>query len=347
MITRRAALASGLALAACTARSQPVPPIRALKDAAPFPIGFTVQAEFLQDPAYAALLAQQGSQVTPEWQMKMEYIVRDDGTFRFDAPDAIATFARAHGLRLFGHTLVWYAERPKAFETLDESRISFRDAYANYITAVVGRYKGQAVGWDVVNEAVSEDGRGRRESLWSQKLGDLEHIRLAYEQAHAVDPAPTLFLNDYYLELMPQKRATFLRLAEAILKTGAPLQGLGTQTHVNADLRPGAIKEAMRDLASLGLPIHLSEMDVSTARARGLTTDGWEGRQAALYEEAAEAFMTLPPRQRFAFTFWGLRDSDSWLRKETAGDRPLLFDAAGRPKTAAAAFEAAVGKARL
>jgi endo-1,4-beta-xylanase len=344
VIHRRLFLASAAALAGCGARSEPAVSIRPLRDAAPFPVGVAVQAEQLDDPAYAALLAQQASQVTPEWQMKMEYIVGPDGAFRFDAPDRIAAFARAHGMRLFGHTLVWYAEAPAAFVNLDESRIAFRDAYANYITAVVGRYRGQAVGWDVVNEAVNEDGHGWRENLWSRKLGLLEHMRLAYEIAQAADPNATLLLNDYYLELLPRKRATYLRLAEALLKAGAPLGGLGCQTHVNADLRTGAIKEAIADLASLGLPIHISEMDVSRARVRGLSADGWAGRQQALYAEAAEAFMALPPSQRFAFTVWGLRDSDSWLRKESASDAPLLFDPAGRPKPASAALESAFAR---
>jgi len=343
VIHRRAFVASALAAAACDrpARSQPAGPLPPLKAAAPFPIGCAVRAEQLSDPELAALIARQASQVTPEWQMKMEYIVRDDGTFRFDAPDAIAAFARARGLRLFGHTLVWYAQRPPAFERLDERRVDFADAFANYIAAVVGRYRGQAVGWDVVNEAVSADGEGWRPSLWSERLGALEHMRLAFELARAADPSAVLFLNDYDLESRPAKRREFLRLAEALLKAGAPLGGLGTQTHVAADLPRGAVKEAIQDLASLGLAVHVSEMDVSAARARGLSADGWRGRQAAVWAEAASAFAGLPPAQRFAFTLWGMRDRDSWLRAENASDTPLLFDDQGRAKPAAAAFEAA------
>jgi endo-1,4-beta-xylanase len=272
--------------------------------------------------------------------MKMEYVVRDDGAFRFDAPDRIAAFARANGQRLFGHTLVWYAQKPPAFERLDESRIAFADALTNYISATVGRYRGLACGWDVVNEAITDDGAELRESLWSQRLGRTDHMLLAYRAAHAADPEVPLFLNDYNLETLPRKRATFLRLAESLLRAGAPLGGLGTQTHVAADLAPGAIRIAIADLASLGLPIHVSEMDVSLTRARGLFKDPADlaRRQARVYAEAAEAFSALPARQRFAFTLWGLRDRDSWLVRENAADTPSLFDAAGRPKPAAAAW---------
>ena len=339
-------MTSALALTACgpKAQGQPVPAdLPPLKTRTPFRVGSCVQALHLDDPALAALLVREVSQLTPEWEMKMEYIVQPDGSFRFDAPDRIAAFARAHGMGLLGHTLVWYAQAPEAFAQLDESRIKFSDAYRNYILAVAGRYRGQVVGWDVVNEAVAEDGDGWRDSLWAQRLGAFEHIALAYRTAREADPHATLLLNDYNLEYYPKKRATFLKLAERLLASGAPLTGLGTQMHVAADIAPGQITAMIRDLASLGLPVHVSELDVSLSRAENkfLSRSDLQRRQAAVYAEAAEAFMTLPQRQRFAFTLWGLRDRDSWLKKENAGDAPAPFDDAGRPKAGAAALAGA------
>lgn len=340
--TRRSVLGSALALAACgqQALSQPPPRIAPLRRAAPFPVGTCVTARLLDDPDFAGLVAAQVSQLTPEWELKMEYVVRPDGSYRFDAPDRIADFAADHGMRLFGHTLVWYAEKPAYFEGLDGG--AFRQAFADYVQTVVGHYRGRAAGWDVVNEAVTDDGAGWRDSLWSQRLGRLDHMRIAYELAHAADPGAVLFLNDYNLESNPRKRATFLRLAEALLNAGAPLGGLGTQTHVTASLAPGAITAALRDLASLGLNVRISEMDVSLARARGWDDASAERAQSAVYAEAAEAFASLPAHQRFDFTFWGLEDSHSWLRRENAADAPLLFDDDGRPKPAAQAWEAAL-----
>ena len=335
---RRAILAGALALAACrpAAEAQPAPVrLPPLKSLATFPVGTCVQAAQLADPIFAALVADQASQLTAEWEMKMEYIAADDGTLRFDAPDAIAAFARTHDQRLFGHTLIWYAQKPAVFARLAADKAGFARAYQNYITQVVRRYRGLAAGWDVVNEAVSEDGAGWRDSLWSQTLGPLDHMITAFHHARDADPEAPLFLNDYNLESLPAKRATFLRLAETLLKAGAPLSGLGTQTHIAADLAPGALTTAIKDLASLGLLIHISEMDVSLTRARG---GDRVGRQQRLYGEAAAAFSDLPAHQRFAFTHWGLRDKDSWLRRENAADAPLLFDDLGRPKPAAAGW---------
>lgn len=341
---RRGVIAAALALAACgeKAKSQVSITLPPLKSVAPFPVGTCVQAAQLDDPAFAALVAAQVSQLTPEWELKMEYVLQPDGSYRFDAPDRIAEFAADHGQRFFGHALVWYAQKPEALARLEGD--AFRDAFSAYIAAVVGRYRGRAVAWDVVNEAVAEDGEGWRDSLWSQRLGPFEHMRFAYELAHAADPDVPLFLNDYNLESNPKKRATFLALAEALLKAGAPLGGLGSQTHVDADLAPGAITAALRDLASLGLKVRVSEMDVSLAQAAGLASAraGLVRRQAALYHEAAAAFSALPGDQRFDFTFWGLEDSQSWLTRENAADAPLLFNDSGQPKPAAAAWEAGV-----
>jgi endo-1,4-beta-xylanase len=343
-LSRRAVLASTLALSACgprNAQSQPVPAdLPPLKAAAPFRIGTCVKASSLNDPAFVSLVTREVSQLTPEWEMKMEYIVQPDGSFRFDAPNRIAAFARAHGMGLLGHTLIWYAQSPPAFQQLDESRIRFGDAYRNYILAVAGRYRGQVVGWDVVNEAVAEDGHGWRDSLWAQKLGAFEHIALAYRTAREADPQAPLLLNDYNLEYNPTKRATFLKLAERLLASGAPLTGLGTQMHVAADIAPGQITRMIREMAGLGLPLHISELDVSLTRAENRLLGHAEllRRQTAVYAEAAEAFMSLPQSQRFAFTLWGLRDQDSWLRNENAADAPAPFDDAGRPKAGAAAL---------
>ena len=344
--------AGAAALTGCkgAARAAPGVPVPALRQIAPFPIGACAMTGQLSEPAFAALLAANFSQLTPEWEMKMEAILKPDGGFDYSRPDALADFAREHGMRLHGHTLVWYAEEAPAFKRIGGAGKPFADAYRNYILSVAGRYRGRVCGWDVVNEAINENGEGERDCLWSKNLGP-DYAALAFRHAREAEPEAPLFLNDYFLDTMPNKRRSFLRLAERILKSGAPLGGLGTQTHVSVEMQPGAIKTAMRDLASLGLPIHLSELDVST-RGKALNFASPDERlhvQARIVGEAMEAFMALPQRQRYAFTVWGLRDKDSWLRRPpNAGDgsdRALLFDDNGRPKPAARALVRALGRA--
>jgi len=159
----------------------------------------------------------------------------------------------------------------------------------------------------------------------------------AFEHAAEADPGAVLVLNEYNLENVPAKRTEFLQLAERLLKRGAPVGALGTQSHIAPGTSPAAIAAAFTDLASLGLPIHVSELDLSLGRRRGAFADLGQMRatQARAAGAVAAAWRALPARQRFAFTAWGLRDRDSWLRSPDNGDgtdEPLLFDDAGRPK---------------
>ncbi|MFI4933863.1 MAG: endo-1,4-beta-xylanase [Caulobacterales bacterium] len=347
-LNRRLILAASAALAACGSsppegRSAPPRPgaTPALRELAPFPMGVAVSDGHLADPAFAALVASQFSQVTPDFEMKMEYILLPDGTYRFDRPDRIAAFTRAHGQRLYCTTLIWYAQDPVAFHPLDGAGQRFADAFDRYIADVMGRYRGQAVGWDVVNEPVAEDGDGLRASIWSRNLGATDYMVRAFEQAKAADPEAVLFINEYGFESKPAKLATFLRLVEGLLKRGVEIGGIGTQTHVNIDTPPGAILNAVGEVARFGLPVHLSELDCSFRGGRPLDLRPVGEKlqaQARVYGEAMEAFLRLPPRQRFAFTMWGARDRDSFLRDPpNAGDgtdQPLAFTDDGEPKPA-------------
>lgn len=337
-LSRRGFTALALALGACGGRAAAAPDIGPLKDAAPFPLGFAAMTGQLHDPVWAELARTHFDRLTPEWEMKAEAFFDGRGLQpRFRAADELAAWAARHGFALFGHTPVWYSQIPDGFAALNGDRSRFEAAYRAYVAAVVGRYRGQAVGWDVVNEPVTDEGSELRQGVWTENLGIDGHIRIAHEAAHAADPAAPLFLNDYNLETNRKKLATFQRLIERMLASGVPLHGIGTQTHVACDLPPGAITATVRELGRFGLPVHISEIDVST-------TDGDPARQPAIYAEAVEAMAALPTAQQFGITVWGLRDSDSWLARDRriGRDRPLLFDAQGHAKPAAAAFEAAL-----
>jgi len=336
-LSRRAVLASGLALAACQRGAQArttVQPMAPLKAVAPFPIGAAAMSGQFDDPAWVALADTHLSQLTPEWEMKMEYILAAPGRYRFDAPDRIAAFCAAHDMRLHGHALVWYSQGAEAFAGLDRAR--FAAEYDRYIAAVASRYRGKVAGWDVVNEAVAEDGNGLRDCHWSQAFGQDGYIIRAFEQAKAADPEAVLFLNDYNLENTPTKGSTFLRLVERLLKAGAPIGGIGSQSHLDIEIPAGQITAFMREAAQFGLPIHVSELDASLRREGRVDTRSPARRieqQIARVTELAEAFVALPATQRYAFTVWGLRDTDSWLRrdaKDDGQDSPLLFDAGGQ-----------------
>jgi endo-1,4-beta-xylanase len=344
-LDRRLFLGSGLALAACGRPAAQTPPgdlARPLKDLVPAPFGATGMTGQLNDSAWVEAVLRHCDQLTPEWEQKMERTLGPGFAHDFSASDRVVAFAREHGLRVHGHTVIWYSQGSEVF-TDDISRARFAAEYDRYIQALVGRYRGQMAGWDVVNEPVAEDGDGLRDCHWSRALGQDGYMVRAFEQARAADPEAVLFLNEYNLENIPGKGATFLRLVERLLTLGAPIGGIGTQSHLNIEIPAGRITTFMRDAASLGLPIHVSELDFPLQRDGGHLPDlrsmaERRAQQVARVGELAEAFALLPDRQRYAFTTWGLRDPDTWLVRPEGKNRPdesaLLLDAEARPNPA-------------
>jgi endo-1,4-beta-xylanase len=346
-LNRRALLAAPLALAACdrlaSAQIADGPAAPPLKSLAPFPFGATGMTWQLGQPDWVEQTLRHCSQLTPEWEQKMEHTLGPGFSYDFEPSDRVVAFARDNGLRVHGHTVIWYSQGAEVFDDGTLSRARFAAEYDRYITSFVGRYRGRMAGWDVVNEPVAEDGNGLRDCHWSRALGMDGYMVRAFEQARAADPDAVLFLNEYNLENIPRKGATFLKLVERLLRLGAPIGGIGTQSHLDIEIPAGQITAFMRDAASLGLPIHVSELDFPMQRDGGRmpdlrSTGERRAQQVARVGELAEAFMALPERQRYAFTTWGLRDTDSWLVRAEGKNRPdesaLLLDARGRANPA-------------
>lgn len=358
-LSRRLFLGAPVALAACDRFAQAgTAPAAAdaapLKAVVPCAFGATAASAQLDDPAFTAAMLRHVDQVTPEWELKMERTLQPGFRTDFTPADRIVDWARGAGLNVHGHTLIWYSQGAEVFhEGLD--RKTFEREFDRYVRETAGRYRGRMRGWDVVNEPVAEDGEGLRDCHWSRVFGQEGYMVRAFEQAREADPDAALFLNEYNLENIPRKGATLLKLVEKLKGMGAPIDGIGTQSHLNIEIPAGQISGFMRDAASLGLPIHVSELDFPRTRDGGRMPDlrtpaQKTAQQVARVGELAEAYFALPERQRYGFTTWGLRDPDSWLlrpeHKNWTDDHPLLLDADGRPNPAyQAVVNAATGRA--
>jgi endo-1,4-beta-xylanase len=215
----------------------------------------------------------------------------------------------------------------------------------DHIHAVVGRYKGKIHAWDVVNEALADGGQDvLRDSLWLQIIGD-DFIAKAFEYAHEADPDAILRYNDYGLE-NPAKRAKLIKLITQLKEQGVPVMAIGTQTHVSAS-SPSyeEMDRALAEMASLGLPIHVTELDVNTAErgqrrndadiaanveaTAGGQISAADQRQAEQYANLFRAFIKHRDSVKVV-TFWGANDAVSWR----ANGKPLLFDGDDKPKPA-------------
>jgi endo-1,4-beta-xylanase len=233
------------------------------------------------------------------------------------------------------------------------SREELLERMREHIHTVVGRYKGKIKCWDVVNEAIADDGTNiLRNSLWVQIIGP-EFIDKAFEYAHEADPQAILRYNDYGLE-NPEKRRKCIALIKSLQARKVPVMAIGSQTHVSV-WEPGFAEEdrALTELEALGLPIHITELDVNSARGgqrntsadvaanaaatQGGLVDDSDRRLVDAYADLFRAFLKHDSVKMV--TFWGLHDGLSWR----ADGRPLLFTAQGEPKPA---FHAVVAEAK-
>jgi endo-1,4-beta-xylanase len=227
----------------------------------------------------------------------------------------------------------------------------------DHINTVVGRYRGKIKVWDVVNEAIADGGGTNvlRNSPWLQIIGP-DFIAKAFEYAHEADPDAILRYNDYGLE-NPAKRRKLIALIKSLQEQNVPVMAIGSQTHVNVS-SPSfeAEDQALTEMESLGLPIHITELDVNSAAGgqrntgadvasnAGTTQGGLvdEANQRLADEYAALFRAFLKHRNSVkVVTFWGVNDGVSWR----ARGRPLLFDAGDEPKPALAAVIAEAKKA--
>ena len=346
--SRRRLLATGLALLGTGAvtlrslRSRAAETVTLRKLAAEKGLlyGTTVAAaQITGDPPFADLVRQKASLVVAENEMKWQVINRGaPGDDDFAPADTIATFAAANKLVLRGHNLLWYHRTPEWFFDLPD-KAAQRQAVVEHIQQLAGRYRGRIHSWDVVNEPIEpKDGRpdGLRTAVFLETLGP-EYLDLAYRTARDADPNARLVVNEYDVELdapeQEARRIALLHLLEGMRRSGTPVDAVGIQAHLTAAGGPpfsaSLLRRFLADIASLGLTIQITELDVTDEKVPAdvtvrdnLVADTYRRfLNAALDEPAVKMVVT-----------WGLSDRHSWIvRRETYQAKWRIDDAASRP----------------
>lgn len=276
--------------------------------------------------------------------LKWDHLRPTVESFNFTKGDWYASFARERGMLLRGHTLVWHEALPPWFkETVN--RQNGQQFLQQHIKQVVGHYAGRMHSWDVVNEAISvEDGQpnGLRKTPWLQFLG-ADYIDMAFRLAAENDPKALLVYNDYGLEYdTPEdeaKRNAVLKLLERLKSKGTPVHAFGMQSHLlghETRFNPKKLRNFFKNVASLGLKILITEMDVIDKKLPVELTVR-DRIVAAAYEDYLSVVLDEPAV--IAVITWGLSDRYTWLsrshpRSDNAAVRPLPFDADFKPKLA-------------
>lgn len=285
------------------------------------------------DLSFASRVVQECAILVPENELKWKALRPTPDRFNFAPGDWLANFAQSQGMLLRGHTLVWHEGLPQWFASKVDSR-NAAQILQEHIATVVGRYAGKIHSWDVVNEAVNpDDGRadGLRQWPWLQFLGS-DYIELAFRAAHQADPQAMLVYNDHRLDYDTSeeeaRRTAVLKLLERLKSRGTPVHALGMQAHLRGDdtrFNAKKLKTFMHDVASLGLKIMITEMDVTDQKLP--KNIGIRDRiVAGTYEDYLAVVLEEPAV--IAVLTWGLSDRHTWLsshkpRKDRAPVRPL------------------------
>ena len=299
------------------------------------------------DTAAVEIITKQFNQISPENALKFQPTQPAADRYTFEAADRYVQFGLERHMQVVGHNLVWHSQTGAwVFEGAD-GKPADRDALLarmrDHIRTVVGRYKGKIHGWDVVNEAIEEEG-SMRKSPWQVGIGD-DYVAKAFEFAHEADPDAELYYNDFNLE-KPAKRAGVIKLVKDLQARKLRIDGIGNQGHWRLDTPTiGEIEMALVELHATGLKVMYTELDINllpnTARGadpavanpyvNGLPDDVQQ-QLARRYADVFRVFLKHSDAVT-RVTFWGLSDADSWLNRGRM-NYPLLWDRQRQPKPA-------------
>jgi endo-1,4-beta-xylanase len=273
---------------------------------------------FTYDRKYRKLLAAEFSSVSPENQMKWDFIHPEPGVYNFAAADAIVDFAEANGQVVRGHTLLWHSQLPAWVHEIEDPE-ELRAVLKDHIQTVVGRYAGRIQQWDVANEIFADtwddggvrlrDGSTRATANpFIAKLGP-GIIADAFRWAHEADPEAKLFLNDYAVEDWNTKSTAYYNLAKELQAQGVPLHGFAFQAHLDLQYPfPSTLQANMQRFDDLGLETAITELDV---RFTLPVTDELLQEQADTYQGVLDACLAVEDCN--SFTIWGFTDTYSWV----------------------------------
>jgi len=312
-----------------------------------------------KDTSSVRIIKQHFNTITAENCMKSMMIHPQEDKFSFELPDQFVEFGLQNDMFVVGHCLVWHSQAPKWLfvdsEGKDVSREVLISRMKTHIQTVVGRYKGKVKGWDVVNEAILDNGDWRPTRFY-QIIGP-EYVKLAFQFAREADPDAELYYNDYSMA-MPGRREGVVKMVKDLQKDGVRVDGIGMQGHCSMDFpKIEEFEKSILAFAGLGTQVHITEMDISALPSpknqQGADVDSRvdykkelnpytnglpfeiETAHAKRYQEFFDLFMKHQDKIA-RVTLWGVNDRQSWKNNFPVPGRtdyPLLFDRNNQPKS--------------
>jgi endo-1,4-beta-xylanase len=258
--------------------------------------------------------------VTPENEMKWDATEPNRNQFNYGNGDRIANAAGSAQQLLRCHTTVWHSQLPNWVRNGydNQTMISIMNTH---ITNLMTHWKGKCKHWDVVNEALEEDGSYRRnQSPFYSIIGEA-FIPMAFKLAAQVDPDAKLFYNDYNIELAGAKSSGAQRIVRLIKQYGARIDGVGLQAHLVVGQVPSytQYQSNLKAFTDLGVDVAYTELDI---RMNLPSDSGKLNQQATDYGNVVKACALTP--KCLGITTWGLTDKYSWVPNTFQGTGDAL-----------------------
>ncbi len=267
--------------------------------------------------SFRAILGREFSVLTPENDMKFDHLHPAPATYYFAGADSLVAFAKQNQMVVRGHTLVWHQQLPRWVTSGSFSADEARQQLIDHVTTVVSHFEGNVFAWDVVNEALNDDG-SLRAGYWFDHLGK-SYIELAFRTARAADPDVALFYNDYNIEGVVAKSDSVYAMVKDFLARGVPINGVGLQAHFTMNGVPATLGANIARLAALGLKVHITELDV---RVSVPSTNASLNSQAQNYHDVIAT--CIQNKGCELVTMWGFTDKDSWVPNTFPGQGDAL-----------------------
>ncbi len=205
------------------------------------------------------------------------------------------------GLQVRGHCLVWpnWRRCPDGLQSLEKFPELLDDTVRDHIAYEASTIGDDVIEWDVANEVYSNH------ELMDAIGGD--PLPGWFKAAKAAAPKQRMYINDYgilacYNKLFDAHVLAYEKTIDGLLKAGAPLEGIGMQSHFNGNTTdPENVLKILDRFSRFNLPVKVTEFDFGTFDAQ-LQADYTRDFMTAVFSHPSIA----------GFLMWGFWDGQHW-----------------------------------
>ncbi|KAJ0330108.1 hypothetical protein COL922a_012598 [Colletotrichum nupharicola] len=295
--------------------------------------GTVTDTNLFNDAAYMAVLNRTGEfgLLVPENSQKWHATEKTQGQFTFTNPDAVRAVGVANKQMMRCHALTWHSQLPSFVSQGTWTPETLTPVTKAHISNTVAHFAGACYSWDVVNEALADNGT-LRDSVFSRTLGQ-DFIPISFRAAAAADPAARLYYNDFSLEFNSKKTDGAVKIVQDLKAAGVKIDGLGLQAHLEVGKTPSpqTLSKVMSRFTDMRLEVVLTELDIRHGKVP--PDDAAVQQQAKDYASVVKT--CVDAKGCVGVVVWEFTDKYSWIPSTFQGQGDAcLFDKDMNPKPA-------------